>query len=1385
MYFPIGWPKVLASAHAAGTLVQVICNRDKILFAILSIERLEIWFCKPCVKITSYTRSPQSLDEIGFNRRVEWRPDSSMLVIVTTKGYLIFYNLSIIGDPGSLYHLEDSHISSLKRENDELFVKETIPSLHIKQDKIVCVDGSVECMACIRDELMVSTCKGHVLRYHWNSSINRDYCLDLRRTPFSIDLHVSNAVPLTSKDTFIIDMEYSPLVGGFGIILNDGRAALLTASSLKFDPNQVQGIWAPNIDTATCTSLNHKYRLIAYGLKNSQGIVFGLDERTGGLQLSHKLMIPSQVWPGGGLGSVRCTRWTPDGCALVMAWENGGFAVWSTFGALLVCSLAWNFSVNIDLSSRNPLNIISMEWSIEGYQLWMINGASKDTHDDTVLQMSFLKSALAVNPTMSHRPHLYLQGEDKLYLNVTSGLTKVYKMTQSNNKTKDQLTITSALVENKQWIIVYAPSPYLGTNWPIRTSCIDDDGKHIVIAGRCGLAHYSLITHRWKLFGNEIQEKDMIVTGGVLWWRCYIICGCYSVPVDEHQVRIYNGDSRLSNDHMISYQLTGQALLLDCLGSRLAVFCSDGIVNLFNIEISPNHNMAILDRVQTIDMSALCIHPTCVVSVLLTTLRIEPKIKGSTVRDNFLLNINGNLLLVNQQSCDDQSQVIPSPILLASCVENAWVSSQYRRDKPHLTEALWLFCGAHGMRVWLPLFPKNGDKSHTFMSKRIMLPFQLKIYPLAILFEDAILLGAENDTLLYTSDTTSVFSLPFCQVERTSQVYLHQILRQLIRRNLGFHAWEVARCCTNLPYFSHSLELLLHEVLEEEATSKEPIPDAQLPSVIEFIQEFPNLYLETVVQCARKTEIALWPYLFSAAGKPKDLFQECLKRQNLNTAASYLIILQNLESSSVSCKYATLLLDSALDSCQWDLSKDLVRFLKAIDPNDADSPRTSCIFPAKYSMIGQASTVNPNEEDLSFLMGNIQVRGRSISTSTTPKIDMSSTFVRTDSRTEQNSSQRKRSVLSNGKSENGKDTATCNSILEEFFTDTILQKHAAKLLSNYKLRALGYFAARLDFHLVEWLAKERNGAARIDNYIVALRSLYTDFSISRPLTPIQKRSPPPSGMLFNIDKPKWVDGGSAVGDSGYMSCQDVPQVSSQYPQDGFLTGIDEASTISESEDALLWNEERTQANIDNWNIIPNAHMLEQLSSEHLSQDTSKAEVQLRYLLQLLFEAGCLEWSFIVSVFLRDALAVQRLISIARSPEHSYDSVSRLKQAFILLYQWSCNECFGYRPFMSTCQAQLGVLNRIITSKQPAPTVTPQASSSSLTSVLTQSSRSRSASEGTGGSHTTSEMTDHSIQTDCHPVIALDSSCDEIQDNTTNFDTASVVSLQSPTSCLLS
>lgn len=61
----------------------------------------------------------------------------------------------------------------------------------LRQAFEVAVGGGILSMVCIRDELMVSTTRGHILRYRWDATQNRDYCLDLRRIPFCIDQQVS------------------------------------------------------------------------------------------------------------------------------------------------------------------------------------------------------------------------------------------------------------------------------------------------------------------------------------------------------------------------------------------------------------------------------------------------------------------------------------------------------------------------------------------------------------------------------------------------------------------------------------------------------------------------------------------------------------------------------------------------------------------------------------------------------------------------------------------------------------------------------------------------------------------------------------------------------------------------------------------------------------------------------------------------------------------------------------------------------------------------------------------------------------------------------------------------------------------------------------------
>ncbi|KAL3868474.1 hypothetical protein ACJMK2_041275 [Sinanodonta woodiana] len=1127
MYFPIGWPKYLRQPQSDSSKLQHIgCSYDRMFFSILSEDTLSVWYCKPAVQIVSYTESQKNLDEFGLFCSAEWKPDSSAIAVVTSKCCIIFFLVELdlsVPNHQCLYVTQEGRNQSFRREASGTGDGDSIPAIKLSRKCEIQIDSNITSCLCIRDELAVSSENRMLLRIRWNGTQNERSSFRLQDISIAADFQQSRACSLSDVDGHVVQMEYSPIIGGYVMVMSTGRAIFIVPPSNRRDENAAAGIWAPDLLDASCLAINHRYRLMTFGCKSGIGVAYVINELEGTLEATHRLQVSSKDYAdiSRAAGSVRCMKWTPDGTALAMFWEKGGFSLWSVFGSLLVCTLGGDYSLTKNGSKLFPSSVKSMEWGLEGYQLWMICSDKEEDQQNMcqsveatqLMQLQFVKSALTVNPCMSNHEHVFLQGEDKLYINIGQ-LASVSKSSHEGSSTSS--AESHILAGSRHWQVIPISHSYLANNWPIRYAAIDRAGQCVAVAGKTGLAHYALFNRKWKLFGNETQERDLVVSGGMVWWKDFICIACYNIISQRDEIRCYPRSSKLDNTFVNVSKMPSQVLLLNTFRDILIVFCVDSHIMLFSMErknTQPNSTLEVT-KIQEVALNNYIPHPVCVTGVALTSLRTESvstKSQQTTKEaESLLLNVAGKLLMFQRDRSgpkikdkgEQKFRLLPfcPPSVVATNVENLWTVSRTSVGKLQLTEALWLGCGSHGMKVWLPLFPRGESDAHNFISKRIMLPFRVDIYPLAVLFEEAVILGAASDamTLKYASPSQGgqqLYDLPYSVLERTSQIYLHHILRQLLRRNLGVHALDLAQCCTELSYFPHVLELLLHEVLEAEATSKEPIPDPLLPRVVAFIQEFPE-FLQTVVHCARKTEVALWPYLFSTIGNPKDLFEECLINGRLETAASYLIILQNLEKPMVSRQHATLLLDAALETGQWELAQDLVRFLKAIDPSEADAPPLLTQFNL-VNAGGYCNTsppITPPDRD-GFTFSNVSnvSRMRSASVTSTealrdvPKLKEKTKLTHTKS---DNQMSVKRP------SPKPRDDTNADQV----YIDQILNRHARKLLSSNRLRDLGYFAANIEnFHLVAWMKIERLRSAKVEDFVGALRDIHNQFEWPMPV----------------------------------------------------------------------------------------------------------------------------------------------------------------------------------------------------------------------------------------------------------------------------------------------
>ena len=201
-------------------------------------------------------------------------------------------------------------------------------------------------------------------------------------------------------------------------------------------------------------------------------------------------------------------------------------------------------------------------------------------------------------------------------------------------------------------------------------------------------------------------------------------------------------------------------------------------------------------------------------------------------------------------------------------------------------------------------------------------------YPITAMVGKGIVSGIDAD-LVQRRDVNFSF---FRHGART-QLFLPPLLRYHLGEYNSPAALHLSHSYEHLPYFAHALEVLLHTILDAEVDNPPDPPEtALLPTAISFLSSFPA-YLDIVVNCTRKTELRSWRTLFAHLPPVATLFEDSLAQDKLKTAAGYLLVLHTFqqEAEAFEMQECAKLLRRAVQAQDWELCKELARFLMGID----------------------------------------------------------------------------------------------------------------------------------------------------------------------------------------------------------------------------------------------------------------------------------------------------------------------------------------------------------------------------------------------------------------------------------------------------------------------
>ncbi|EJD04265.1 RIC1-domain-containing protein [Fomitiporia mediterranea MF3/22] len=973
MYFPTSAARQLSTMPSLPNLapepvIALSPSLNKALFCTLTKNGIAVWRARPSVVLAFLSRTTTSLLEHGENVSAKWAPDGSRILIQTSKSYLVLVHLHYDGRP-AMEPYQTPPLPSNAQRHFQPGPGEALPmfSVSLSFEGVIRVDGDLLSVSPRRNCIMFSTKDPpSVQRIPW-PTIDDDFNdgnndAEARRTLTGHDTWILNDYELPwlmNANVTVVQMSYSRAAKVETWITSDGRAYFvqLVEKELSRESNspqepvteeqqnrdsqssegsilQWQGVcihdvepprWvqkqkAPADDStdgefdyidsrrAVCVATNSKFSVVATGTQSGTVELASFPSFEGEMPKAQILSLPTLLGRTKS-GSVCAMEWSSDGYALAVGWKNG-WAVWSIGGRCL----AWGFGVEEDVDNERfrdifMFGVLDLFWGQGNFELFVVSQPSLNNPDGQLFVIPFAKSAVTEQQTPDNTRYAFLQLDDRVL---------VYRGA-------DQPDMSVINPESDVWQHIKIPLEYLASNWPIRYSAISMDGRLIAVAGRRGLIHFSTTSGRWKLFGDSVQEQAFAVRGGVLWFHHVLIA---AVELSKaYQLRLYSRDLDLSNQNVLHREiLTSPVVTMSLVDNSLLVYTADNALSHYLIV--PTAETIQLHFCGSITFDGVIAAPNAVRGLSWMIPNAQKQL-GDPMEDlavaTVLMMVGGKLVLLRPQKAGQQ-EVKYDMQILADRIEFCWI---HLSGIGTLENSLWGYDG-RGIRIWLNALnletPSGSATPPDSIEESVNIP--LEFYPLSCLMDKGILIGAEHEIAARPT-------LPFVLFRHTtsSHLFLHHILHAHLQSGEVGQAVSFAKHYENLVYFAHSLEILLHTVVESEADLDNPsdttVASAVLPKAVEFLDHF-DAALDVVVGCARKTEMARWKYLFGIVGSPKVLFDKCLSLNKLKTAASYLLVLHNLEQLE-DYKGAIVLLHRAQDDGDWQLCRELLRFLHSID----------------------------------------------------------------------------------------------------------------------------------------------------------------------------------------------------------------------------------------------------------------------------------------------------------------------------------------------------------------------------------------------------------------------------------------------------------------------